>query len=129
MNEKIKKIILIEDDPAIADIYETIMKGSHFNVETINCGQDAIKRIKDLAEEQEKPDIILLDLVLPDINGIDVFKEIKSNEKTKDIKVFIFTNQQDSQLEWPEGIKPDKFLIKADTTPSNLMEIIKQELK
>ncbi|MBI3631462.1 MAG: response regulator [Candidatus Staskawiczbacteria bacterium] len=90
-----KKIILIEDDSAIIDIYETLIKKAHFDVRTISLGQEAINMTKDIEDGTEsKPDIILLDLILPDMNGLDVFKEIKKNKRTKDIKIFILTNQQ-----------------------------------
>ncbi len=130
MTEKIKKVLLIEDDQAIIDIYEIMIKKANFDVESISSGQQAIEIIKNIITgEQIKPDIFLLDLILPDINGMEVFREIKKNKETKDIKVFILTNQQESQLQWLDDIRPDKFLIKANTTITQLLELIKQELK
>ncbi|MDO8486101.1 MAG: response regulator [Candidatus Staskawiczbacteria bacterium] len=129
MANKMKKIILIEDDSAIVDIYETLMKKAHFNVHVISLGQEAIKMIKDIEDGTElKPDIILLDLILPDINGIEVFKEIKKNEKTKDIKIFILTNQQDVQQQQLGDEKPDEFIVKANISPTQLLELIKEYL-
>ena len=124
-----KKVLLIEDDLAIIDIYQIMMKKEHLDVEVISLGLEAIERIKGITKsKQPKPDIILLDLTLPDINGMEVFKAIKENTLTKNICVFILTNQQDIQLEWPNNVGPDKFLIKANTGPAELLEIIKQEL-
>lgn len=120
--------MLVEDDVAILDIYQIMMKKEGFEVEMFSSGEEAIKSIKSIvAGEKEKPDIILLDLILPDINGFEIFKEIKKNDLTKKIKVFILTNQQDVQL--TDGEKPDNFLIKANTTPTQLMEIIKKEIR
>ena len=63
MDKKIKKVLLVEDDPAIIDIYKIMMKKDHLSVEVISLGQEAIERIKSIAiGEQSKPDIILLDL-------------------------------------------------------------------
>jgi len=126
---KMKKIILVEDDPAIIDIYETLMKRAHFDVRVISLGQEVISMIKNIADGTEpKPDLILLDLILPDISGIEVFKEIKKNEKTKDIKIFIITNQQDIQSGQLGSAKPDKFIIKANISPTQLLELIKEYL-
>lgn len=129
MPNKIKKIILVEDDPAIIDIYETLMKKANFDVRVVSLGQEAINIIKNIEEGTElKPDIILLDLILPDMNGIEVFKEIKKNKKTKDIKIFILTNQQDVQPQQLGDEKPDKFIIKANISPTQLLELIKEYL-
>lgn len=124
-----KKIILVEDDPAIIDIYQILMKKAGFDVRVISSGQEVVNMIKNIEEGTEpKPDIILLDLILPDINGTEVFKEIKKNKKTKDIKIFILTNQQDVQPEQLGDEKPDKFIIKANISPTQLLELIKEYL-
>ncbi len=129
ISDKMKKIILVEDDPAIIDIYQILMKKAGFDVRVISSGQEVINMIKNIEEGAElKPDIILLDLILPDINGTEVFKEIKKNEKTKDIKIFILTNQQDIKPEQLGDTKPDKFIIKANISPTQLLELIKEYL-
>lgn len=125
-----KTIFIIEDDSAIADIYKTLMEKSGFKAEVFSLGQEAVKRLKEgEANEGGKPDIILLDLILPDINGMDVLREIKSNEKTKGIKVFILTNQEGVKFEQSDPIRPDKVIIKANVAPTQLIDIIKEELK
>src|SRR3989344_8062583 len=120
-----KKIFIIEDDSAIVDIYKVIFKKANFDVETMSSGQEAIDMIKKIIEtgKESKPDIVLLDLILPDMNGIEILKLIKNNDVTKDIKVFIMTNQEKTQLEQLNEIKPDKIIIKANTTPTQLLEI------
>ncbi|MBI1866248.1 MAG: response regulator [Candidatus Staskawiczbacteria bacterium] len=126
MANKVKKIILVEDDPAIVDIYETLMKKANFDVKVFGSGQEVMSMIKNIEDDTEsKPDIVLLDLILPDISGIEIFKQIKENEKTKDIKVFILTNQQDVQMQQLGNAKPDKFIIKANISPTQLLELIK----
>lgn len=124
-----KKILLVEDDLAIIDIYETIMKRAGFDVEVVNLGEEAINIIKYIGSgEHAKPNIILLDLILPDINGVEVLESIRKNKATKDIMVFILTNQEKTQLPEFSDFKPDKIIIKADTSPSLLLEIIKEQL-
>lgn len=125
-----KKVYLIEDDSAIIDIYEMMMKKAHFDVEVMSLGQEVVKKLKNVASGQEpKPDIILLDLILPDMNGMDILREIRGNDVTKDIKVFILSNQDKLDAPDLETIKPDKFIIKAHITPTQLVETIKKELK
>lgn len=123
-----KRIIFVEDDSAITDIYGMMMKKAKFDVEFMASGDAALKKIKAVqAGEEEKPDLFLLDLVLPDMNGMDILKFLRQDPKTKDVKVFILTNQSESQLP-DEPHKPDKFIIKAHVTPTQLLEMIKEAL-
>ena len=124
-----KKILLVEDDSAIIDIYTMMMKKAGFDVETASLGQNVIKKIKNIEDGQEvKPDIILLDLILPDINGVEILTQIRKSNAAKDIVVFILTNQENAEKQMPEGIKPDKIIIKASLTPTQLIDTIKKEL-
>lgn len=123
-----KKIILVEDDPAIIDIYTTVFKGADFDLEVISSGQEAIRRIKKNDEESKKPDLVLLDLILPDVNGREVLKEIKTDDNTKNIPVFILSN--DTNADWgQQAIKPDDFIVKANITPTQLLQVVKEKLK
>ena len=127
--EIMKKIFLVEDDVAIIDVYQTMMKKAKFDVRVFNLGEEAIKSIKDIESgEGEKPDIILLDLILPDVDGMEVLKEIRNNNATKGVKVFILTNQENTESRFDDNVKPDKFIIKANITPTQLVELIKEEL-
>jgi len=126
-----KKILLIEDDLATIEVYETIFKKAGFDIETIKWGEEALNRVKEIEENKSpKPDVVLLDLILPDINGIEVLKEIRKNEKTKDLLVFILTNYTDVQLEkMGYSLGSERYLLKTDYTPSQLIEIIEKSLK
>ena len=124
-----KKIYLVEDDSAIIDIYATIIKKAHFDVEVLSLGQQVLAKIKAIvAGEEPKPDLVLLDLILPDMNGMEILTEMKKNEATKNMKVFILSNQADAQSQMTGVVKPDKFIVKANITPTSLLEIIKEEL-
>ena len=123
--------MLIEDDLATIEVYETIFKKAGFEVEVIKWGEEALNRVKEIEENKfPKPDVVLLDLILPDINGIGVLKEIRKNEKTKDLLVFILTNYTDVQLEkMGYSLGSERYLLKTDYTPSQLIEIIEKSLK
>ncbi len=129
--EKKKKVLIVEDDLAITDVYKIVMEKSRLDVTFVSLGQEAIKIIKEVALGQElPPDVILLDLILPDMNGMDILKEIRGNEKTKGMKVFIFSNnkEQDIQSQNPTDIKPDKFIMKSGIAPTELVELLEKEL-
>lgn len=124
-----KKVFLVEDDSAISDIYKAIMEKSGLDVEVFSMGQDIIKAVKLIGKDGgSTPDIILLDLILPDMNGLDILKEIKTNESSKNIKVFILTNQSDVDF-GDIVVRPDKIVTKANIAPTQLVDVIKEELK
>ena len=130
MAEKNKKIFLVEDDSAIIDIYATMIKKAKFDVEVLSLGQDVIKKVKKIeAGEEGKPDLILLDLILPDMNGVEVLREIRNTKSTKNILVFILSNQESTGLSDDDPVKPDKFIVKANITPTQLIETIKKQLE
>lgn len=129
MNEKTKRILLVEDDSAIIDIYTMMMEKAGFEVEVMSLGQEVIKKVKSIETGQEvKPDIVLLDLILPDTNGGEVLKAIRTNSATQDMVVFILTNQENAENQMPEGVKPNKIIIKASLTPTQLIDTIKEQL-
>ena len=124
-----KKILLIEDEPAHIEIYGTALKQAGFEIETIDWGYKAIERIKE--KKAKKPDLILVDLVLPDVSGLEVLEEMRKYEETKDIPSFILTNYTDREIK-EYGLKElaaEKYIVKIENTPSQIVEIIKERLK
>jgi len=127
---KNKKVLLIEDDESIADVYMEAFKASKINVEVIKWGADAMTKIKNIeAGKEEKPSLVLLDLILPDINGVEIFKEMKKNDATKNIPVFILSNYTNAELPKINGIAPEKLILKSSITPTQLVELVKKQLK
>jgi len=126
-----KKILLIEDEEMAIELYEEVFKKANFEIESLRFGFQAIEALKEIRQgKKEKPDLILLDLILPDINGLEVLKKVKSEPETKDILVFVLTNYTDPELTQEliqEGV--DKFLVKTDYAPSELIKLIKEALK
>ena len=126
-----KKILLIEDDSCMIDIYETVLKKAGFEIETLKYGHQAQKRLKEVIEgKKEKPDLILLDLVLPDINGIEVLKQSRAEKGIADIPFFILTNYTDPDLEKiSRKLRVEKYILKTDFVPSQLVKEIKDWFK
>lgn len=120
-----KTILLIEDDPFLIDIYATKLKETGFSVKVAHDGEEALKKAR-----EEKPDLVVLDIVLPKIDGWEILKEIKSEEELKDLKIIILSNLGQKE-EVEKGIKlgARKYLIKAHYTPSQIVEEIQKILK
>ena len=117
-----KKILLVEDDQFLIDIYTTKLKEAGYAVSVAEDGDTALRKIKD-----EIPDLMLLDIVLPNFNGWEILRKVHSDEKTKNIKVVILSNLGEKD-EVEKGIKMGaaKYLVKAHYTPSEVIEEIKK---
>lgn len=119
------KVLLVEDDQFIVDVYSLKLKEAGFIVQTAFNGQEALRKIK-----EDLPDILLLDLVLPDIEGWEVLKAIKEDDKLSGLKVVILSNLS-SKKEIEKGINLGaiKYLVKAQYTPTQIVEEIKKIIK
>lgn len=116
------KILIVEDDFRLMQLYTEILKTTNFSIETAVDGSEALQKIKTFM-----PDIILLDLFIPKINGIDVLKSIKANPITKVIKVIVSTNVHVNQDELIQN-GAEYVLLKADYSPPQLIQKIKEIL-
>jgi len=128
--KKKKKVILIEDDIATIDVYRTALEQAGFDVDPVTNGSEAIGLMEEINKKlKQKPDLVLLDILLPDINGLDVLKKIREFKSTKGIKVLILSNYTDKELE-QKGIllKTEKYLLKTDYAPSDLVKVVKKEI-
>lgn len=122
MPTKTKNILLIEDDPFLIDIYTTKLKQVkfNFNVDVAEDGAKALKKIK-----EKMPDLIILDIVLPHMDGWDLLKNIKKDKSFEETKVIILSNLGQKE-EVEKGIKlgAKKYFVKAHYTPSQIVEEI-----
>ena len=127
-----KKVLLIEDDLPTVDIYETALKEiKNIEVKTFTLGNEALKEIKKMDETGEGlPDLILLDIILPDINGIEILEILRKQEKTKNIPVLVLTNYGDKTLEKiGNDLKAEKYISKTEFTPSGLKKMVLEILE
>ncbi len=117
-----KKILLIEDDPFLIDIYTTKLKEAGFSTEVAVDGEETIRKMK-----EKKPDLVILDIILPKIDGWAILKKIKSEPKLKNLKVIILSNLgQKEEVKKGMDLGAVKYLIKAHYTPSQVVEEIKK---
>ncbi len=124
MPEDTRKIAIIEDDTAISQMYRIKFEAEGYNVETAENGKVGLELIQSM-----KPDIVLLDLMMPIMTGDQMLTELRKTEIGKDLKVIILTNMGEQEV--PEGIKElgvSAFILKANMTPRQVAELVKKTL-
>lgn len=125
-----KKILLIEDEIPVVDIYERVLSKAGFEAKSLTNGKEALSELQKIKHQKEaKPDLILLDLILPDINGIEILREIKSWQETRNIPVVILTNYKDAETEERgDSLGANAYIIKTNITPEEIVDIVKKYL-
>lgn len=119
------KILLIEDDITLSRMYEKKFKGDGYEVATAYDGWDGLKKTI-----SEKPDLILLDIILPGLDGLAVFKKMRSQTETFNTPVILLTNigEEDAIYESFKLGAVD-YLVKSDVTPAQVLEKVEGFLK
>ena len=121
---KDKKILVVDDDPFILDMYVIKFKEQGFQGETATDGKMALEKI-----EITKPDIVLLDVVMPTMDGFDVIKKIKEKGTPRMYKILFLTNfGQKEDVERGMELGADGYIIKAHFTPSEVVVKVKELL-
>lgn len=118
------KILLIEDEEMLANMYEVKFKNEGFDLEK------ALDGVEGLAKAQaNKPDFILLDIIMPKMDGFSVLKSLKEDESTKDIPVMMLTNLgQEEDIAKGKELGSVGYLVKANVTPSEVVAEVKKKL-
>jgi len=120
-----KVILLVDDDPSITDLYKERLEMEKFKVIVAKDGNEAIEKLS-----KEKPDLILLDIMMPKIGGLDVLDVIKSRESSKNIPVIMLTVLIHDEPQINSLIKgADDYVVKTKITPKELVEKIKDTIK
>jgi CheY-like chemotaxis protein len=118
------KILLVEDNQALIDIYTITFSHQNFDIEVAKDGEDCLQRVKTI-----KPDIILLDVMMPKMNGIQTLEKLKNNEETKNIPVIMLSNIAESNEEEKAiGMGAVSYLIKSHYLPMEIVNIVKDTL-
>jgi len=120
-----KHILLVEDDPFLIDIYTTKLKEVGYSLDVASDGEMALKKIR-----EQKPDLMILDIVLPQLDGWEILRQIKADKNLKNLKIVILSNLgQKEEVEKGVELGAVKYLIKAHYTPTQVVEEIKKVLK
>jgi len=120
-----KTILIVEDDTILRDLISQKLKKANYDIVEAVDGEEGLKKAK-----ENKPDIILLDLILPGIDGFGVLEQIKKDPEIDKIPVVILSNLgQKEEIEKGMSLGATDFLIKAHFTLSEIVEKIKIILK
>jgi DNA-binding response OmpR family regulator len=118
------KIAIIEDDPVISQMYRMKFEADGFDVQLANNGKSGIALVETFI-----PDIILLDLQMPEMNGVDALEAIRKNEKSKDTPVIILTNLgEEESPKQLQSLGIIGYIVKANLTPRQVVQRVKEAL-
>lgn len=121
---RVKILLLIEDDVVLRDMYAKEFASESLDVEIAGNGQEGIQKMKIL-----KPDVVVLDLVMPKMSGFDVLKIVESDPELANTPIIILTNIMVDVTEMMDKGQVVKCLIKSDTTPAIVLKEIKDILQ
>ena len=119
-----KKILLVEDDDALASVYQTRLQAEGFDLKRVPNGEDALAVALEF-----KPDLILLDVMMPKVSGFDVLDILRNTPETTSVKVIMLTAlSQDSDKQRAESLGVDDYLVKSQVVIADVVDRIKHHL-
>lgn len=122
--EHAKRLLLVEDDDALASVYITRFQAEGFDVKRVPNGEDALAMAL-----QFKPDLILLDVMMPKLSGFDVLDILRNTPETTNIKVIMLTAlSQDADREQAEKLGVDAYLVKSQVVIADVVAKVKEHL-
>lgn len=115
-----RKILIIEDDAFLQNLEANKLKKSNYEIITASNGDEALEKIN-----ESNIDLILLDLILPGMDGFDILQKIKEGEKTKEIKVIVFSNlSEEKDVKKAKEMGAIDFMVKSNFSLNELIEHI-----
>lgn len=119
MENKKKKVLLIDDDQFLISMYSLKFDKYGFEIETASNGEEALEKLRG----GYKPDILILDVVMPSIDGFDLLEKIRKDKLALDAVIIMLTNQsQKSDIDQAKKLNVDGYIVKATTIPSEVVE-------
>ena len=124
MSDYKKKILLVEDDTALASVYRARLELEGFDVREVHNGEDALSATLDY-----KPDLILLDVMMPKISGFDVLDILRNTPDTANVRIIMLTAlSQPKDKERAEGLGADDYLVKSQVVIGDVIDRINHHL-
>lgn len=118
------KILIVDDDMTLRELYEERMKQEGYVILSASDGEEAIEKAT-----KEHPDLILLDVMMPKINGIDVMKMLREKDETSDIPIIILTALVQEIGKIKDMMKPgDGYLVKSEIMPKDVVAKVEDSL-
>lgn len=119
-----KRLLLVEDDDALASVYQTRLQTEGFDVRRVDNGEDALA-----AALNFKPDLVLLDVMMPKVSGFDVLDILRNTPETANLKIIMLTAlSQESDKERADSLGVDDYLVKSQVVIADVVERIKYHL-
>lgn len=119
-----KKILFVEDDDALAGVYLVRLQAEGFDVRRVANGEEALAAASDY-----KPDLVLLDVMMPKVSGFDVLDILRNTPQTANLKVIMLTAlSQDADKKRAQDLGVDDYLVKSQVVISDVIAKIKQHL-
>ena len=123
-NQKPKKILLVEDDDALASVYVTRLQAEGFDVQRVPNGEDALS-----AALTYRPNLILLDVMMPKVSGFDVLDILRNTPETANMQVIMLTAlSQEEDRKRAESLGVDDYLVKSEVVIADVVDRIKHPL-
>jgi two-component system phosphate regulon response regulator PhoB len=124
LNNKPKKILLVEDDDSLASVYLTRFEAEGFVVKRVPNGEEALA-----ATLEFHPDIILLDVMMPKVSGFDVLDILRNTPETANVQIVMLTAlSQESDKERAKELGVDDYLVKSQVVIADVVERVKSRL-
>jgi CheY-like chemotaxis protein len=117
-----KTLLIVEDDPLMNRMYQKIFKFEQYDVQTAGNGEEGLEAARKL-----KPTVILLDIMMPKMNGLQVLEKLKSDPDTRGIPVIMLTNlagEKDAETALLKGAV--KYIVKSEHDPKQVVSIVKE---
>jgi CheY-like chemotaxis protein len=116
------RVLVVEDEPALNQAYVTILESEHIAVESCFNGEEALAKIS-----VHKPDVILLDLRMPKMDGIEFLRKFSTTKYAKNTKVVIFSNyDEQKEIDSAFSLGATRYMLKAWTSPKELLSLIRE---
>lgn len=119
-----KRILVVEDDDALASVYLTRLEAEGLTVRRVSNGEDALANALSF-----KPDLVLLDVMMPKVSGFDVLDILRNTPETANLKIVMLTAlSQDSDKERAEALGVDDYLVKSQVVIADVVDRVKHHL-
>jgi len=119
-----KKILLVEDDDALASVYTTRLQAEGFDVRRVPNGEEALSNALEF-----RPDLILLDAMMPKVSGFDVLDILRNTPETTNMRIIMLTAlSQESDLQRAKDLGVDEYLVKSQVVIADVVERIRYHL-
>lgn len=119
-------ILLIDDDSFLRDMYATKFTQEGFSVSVARNGEEGAK----IFEDEGPFDVVLLDMIMPGITGVELIEKLKMSPKAKDVDFIVLSNQgEESDIDTAKKVGAKGYIIKAETIPSEVVSRVKEFTK